>query len=164
MVALDQATKYWAVTTLTIGGPSIRLIGDFFMLTLIYNEGGALGTNFGSSTYYLVISLVVLLCLIYYTWRRRQELSVVLPLALIISGAAGNFIDRIRLGRVVDFLDVDFFDVFGITRWWIFNVADACISVAVLFLLVKLFFFTPEHPTSTPPDTKSSTSATQTSL
>ena len=164
MVALDQATKFWAVTTLTDGGPSIHLIGDFFMLTLIYNEGGALGTNFGSSTYYLVISLVVLLCLIYYTWRHRRELLLVLPLALIISGATGNLIDRIRLGRVVDFLDVDFFDVFGITRWWTFNVADACISVAVLFLLVKIFFFTPEHSPPAAQDSKSPTSANQANL
>jgi signal peptidase II len=161
MVALDQVTKYWAETNLTLGGPSIHLIGDFFMLTLIYNEGGALGTNFGSSTYYLVISLVVLLCLFYYTWLRRRDLSLVLPFALIISGAAGNLIDRIRIGRVVDFLDVDFFDMFGMTRWWTFNVADACISVAVLFLLVKIFFFTPEHSPPSIQDSESPASANQ---
>jgi len=163
MVALDQVTKYWAEASLTIDGPSIRILGDFFMLTLIYNEGGAMGTNFCSSTYYLVISLVVLLCLFYYTWLRRRDLSLVLPFALIISGAIGNLIDRIRIGRVVDFLDVDFFDIFGMTRWWTFNVADACISVAVLFLLVKIFFFTPEQAPPANQDSESPASANQTS-
>jgi signal peptidase II len=63
-------------------------------------------------------------------------------LAGIAGGALGNLIDRLRLGRVVDFIDVDFFDIdlLGITRWWTFNVADIAISGAiVLLLLITLF-------------------------
>ena len=146
MVTLDQATKYWAVATLTAGGPSIRILADFFMLTLVYNDGGALGTDLGSSTYYLVITLLVLPGLLYYAYRHRGTPSLVLPLAFVISGAAGNLADRVRLGRVVDFLDVDFFDVLGITRWWTFNVADACLSVAILYLLMRFLFFSRHEP------------------
>jgi len=142
LIGLDQATKYWAEMTLTLGGPSIHVFGDFLMFTLVYNVGGAMGTNFGSSTYYLVVALLVLPGLMYYAYRHRHDLTLLLPLAFIISGATGNVIDRIRYGRVVDFIDVDFPNLFGLTRWWTLNIADACISVAATYLLIRFFFFT----------------------
>ncbi len=141
MVLADQVTKIWAVERLT-GEPSMRVLGDFFMFTLVYNEGGAMGTNFGSSLWYLSITLIVLPLLAYYTWKHRDEFSIGLPLSLILAGAIGNLIDRIRLGRVVDFIDVDFIDIefIGLTRWWTFNIADVCISMAIVFLGWRLFF------------------------
>ena len=124
--------------------PSISVLNDFFTLTLVYNEGGAMGTSFGSSTYYLVISLLVLPVLLYYIYRHRAELDLAVPLAFISGGAIGNLIDRIRLGRVIDFLDIDFLinRLWGDDRWWTFNIADACISVAIVYLVIRLFFFT----------------------
>jgi signal peptidase II len=112
------------------------------MLTLVYNEGGALGTNFGSSTYYLVSSVLILVIVLYYLVINRQAATVALPLAFIAGGAIGNIIDRIRLGMVTDFVDVDFFDIdlFGyhLDRWWTFNVADAAISCSIVFLLLHI--------------------------
>lgn len=121
------------------------------MLTLIYNKGGALGTALGPSNYYLIISLILLPFIIYYAYRYRNRPSISWPLALIAAGAVGNIIDRIHYGQVVDFIDVDFFDIgfLGITRWWTFNIADAAISVAIVYLLIVTIFF-PQHAESAP--------------
>jgi len=138
---VDQITKFWAVERLS-DGSSISVIGNFFMFTLVYNRGGALGTSFGPSDYYLISSLIILVIVIYYAYINRTDRLVALPLALITGGAVGNVIDRIRIGKVVDFLDFDFFDVdiFGyhLERWWTFNVADSAISCSILFLLVYM--------------------------
>ena len=150
VVAVDQITKFWAVQHLS-DKPSVEVFGSFFMLTLVFNEGGALGTSFGLSTYYLLSSTLVLLFLLYYTYANRRLPMISIPLAFIAGGAIGNIIDRIRLGRVIDFLDVDFFDVniFGyqLNRWWTFNVADSAISCSLVFLLVYVIFF---HGKKTP--------------
>lgn len=151
VVAVDQLTKYWAVQYLS-DNPSVEVLGNFFMLTLVFNEGGALGTSFGPSIYYLFSSILVLLFLLYYTYVNRHILMISTPLALIAGGAIGNIIDRIRLGQVIDFIDVDFFDlsVFGyqLNRWWTFNVADSAISCSLVFLLVHVIFF---HDKKQPP-------------
>ena len=150
VVVIDQVTKYWAVTALT-GRPPLRMIGDLLMLTLVYNKGGAMGSNLGSSSYYLVVSIVVFPFLLYYVYHHRREAYLGCPLAFIAGGAIGNLIDRIRLGQVTDFIDVDFFDMnlfgFRLERWWTFNLADACISVAIIFLLLRVLFW---HRRTTP--------------
>lgn len=142
VVALDQATKIWALNALA-DRSSVEVLGRFFMFTLVFNQGGALGTNFGSSVYYLVISILILPFLFYYIYRYRQTCLLSWPLAFISAGALGNIIDRIYLGQVVDFIDIDFFDFnfFGqhVERWWTFNIADAAISCGIVFLLIVSF-------------------------
>lgn len=137
--AIDQATKLWALATLS-DGRSIQVLGDFFMFTLVYNKGGAMGTSLGPSSYYLVTSILILCFVLVYIVMSRRNRSVVLPLAFIAAGAIGNIIDRIRFGMVIDFIDIDFFDIdlFGIilTRWWTFNIADAAISCSIVYLLI----------------------------
>lgn len=149
VVIVDQVTKLWAIGALS-EQPSVQVLGKFFMLTLVYNEGGAMGSNFGSPTYYLVSSSLILLFILYYIYSHRQNLMITVPLALIAGGALGNIVDRIRFGQVVDFLDFDFFDInlFGyqIERWWTFNIADAAISCSIVFLLVRVIFFHHEKP------------------
>ena len=119
------------------------------MFTLVYNEGGALGTSFGSSTYYLISSLLILTFVLYYVIINRRIASVAYPLSFIAGGAIGNIIDRLRLGRVIDFVDMDFFDInlFGyhLDRWWTFNVADAAISCSIVFLLVSVLLTRRRH-------------------
>ncbi|MEW5797067.1 MAG: signal peptidase II [Candidatus Zixiibacteriota bacterium] len=142
VVIADQATKLWAVAYLA-DKTSVSIIGDFLMFTLVYNEGGAMGTQIGPSAYYLVMALIVLPFVGYYIYRHRYMPAISLPLAFIAGGAVGNLIDRIRLGQVVDFIDVDFFDIsigsFQLDRWWTFNVADSCISCSIVFLLAYMF-------------------------
>jgi signal peptidase II len=143
VVIADQYTKLWAVATLA-GQPPVRVLGDFLMWTLVYNEGGAMGTRVGPSVYYLVMSLVVLPVVCYYIYKNHMVKAVSIPLSLVAAGAIGNLIDRIRLGSVIDFIDVDFFDItigsFQLDRFWTFNVADSAISCGIVFLLVLMFF------------------------
>jgi signal peptidase II len=142
VVAADQLSKLWAVASLTEHS-SVPILGRFLMFSLVYNEGGAMGTRLGPSAYYLVMALVVLPFVLYYIYRNRGQPIISLPLSFIAGGAIGNLIDRVRFGRVVDFIDVDFFDIslggFQLDRWWTFNVADAAISCAIVFLIFHMF-------------------------
>jgi signal peptidase II len=152
VAALDQLTKWWAIGSIP-DGQSIPVLGSFFMLTLVYNDGGALGTSFGPSLYYLIASILILLFVFYYIYLNRNRAVIAIPLSFIAGGAIGNIIDRISLGSVIDFLDVDFFDIsmFGyqLKRWWTFNLADSAISCSIVFLVVYMIFIAPKQ--NTPP-------------
>ncbi len=156
MIASDQITKLWAVDALT-NQPPVPVIGEFFRFTLVYNYGGAMGTSFGPSHYYLITALIILPLLFFYLYQSRHQKLVAIPLSFIAGGALGNVIDRLRIGKVVDFIDVDFFDLnlFGyqLDRWWTFNIADAAITCSIVFILVTMFlpqrWTQPEKKTST---------------
>lgn len=140
VVIADQLTKSWALSALSdIPGRSVSVFGDFLRWSLVYNEGGAMGTNLGGSTLYTVIGIAILLALVYYLWQYRYSAKVAVPLALIAGGAVGNLIDRFVHGKVVDWIDVNFFDIslfsFHLERWWTFNIADSAISVALVYML-----------------------------
>jgi len=124
------------------------------MLTLIYNEGGALGTSFGPSFYYLATSSMILAFVLYYIFVNRTHKAMAYPLGFIAGGALGNIIDRIRIGKVVDWIDVDFFDLnlFGyqLERWWTFNLADAAISCSILYLLITMLLSKFSHDKKEP--------------
>lgn len=134
-------------------GESIELIGDFFKLTYVENPGMAFGLDFGptSKMFLSLFSVVASLGLVYYLYKIKDQIFVYrLSIALILGGAVGNLIDRvfygvifgdapILYGKVVDFLNVEFFDftIFGhtYTRWPIFNIADASVTIGVLLLI-----------------------------
>lgn len=153
VVILDQVTKIWAVNNL-IEGRSVEVLGRFFMFTLLYNRGGAMGTMLGSPTYYLISSLIILVFILIYLYTHRDQRSLAVALAAIAGGAIGNIIDRVRIGRVIDFLDVDFFDInlwgFTLQRWWTFNIADAAITVSIVYLLIHALFFSHPHEATDP--------------
>lgn len=133
---------------------SINVIGDFFRITYIENPGMAFGIDFGESAkfYLTLFSLIASVAItIYLIKNKNGELSLRIPLALILGGAIGNLIDRmfygliyneapLFYGKVVDFLDFDFFNIslFGYTydRWPIFNIADMAVSIGVIALLI----------------------------
>ncbi len=148
VVGFDQATKFWAVERLT-DQPSIEVIGHSVMFSLVYNEGGAMGTRLGSANYYLIAAVIILAMIFVYIWQHRTQRAVVFPLALIAGGAIGNIIDRLRIGKVVDFIDVDIPNItigsYHLERWWTFNIADAAISCSIVFLLVYMLFFQHKH-------------------
>lgn len=145
----DQLSKRWALGNLIEGRP-LAIIDDLLMFTLVYNEGGAMGTNLGSPWIYLVLAILILPLLAYYMIRHSEQMRMTVPLALIAGGAIGNVADRIRLGRVVDFIDVDIPDVhlFGyhLERWWTFNIADAAISCGILVLVILSFMSAQQAP------------------
>lgn len=143
VLALDQATKYVALTLLSEGLP-VPVLGEYLRWTLAFNPGGAFGLRLGSSAYYLVFSLVIFAFLIYYTFQHRRIGCISLPLAGVAGGAAGNIIDRLRFGEVVDFIDCEFPDIhFGsyhMERWPIFNVADMAVSCGIILTVIILLF------------------------
>jgi signal peptidase II len=136
VVVLDQLTKAGVLGFFTgyLPGPQQK-ITSFFNIVLIHNRGMSFGLfNYGGGLNALLFSLVaaaIVTVLIYWLSRVDSSLLAV-AIGLIIGGAIGNVIDRIRLGAVVDFLD---FHV-GSWHWPAFNVADSaiCIGVAVMLL------------------------------
>jgi signal peptidase II len=141
-------------------GASRPILGDFFRLTFIENPGMAFGIDLGGKLFFSVVSLLATLGILYYLYRVRTErLGFRVALALVLGGAAGNLIDRafygllfgegpLFCGKVVDFLDLEFFDIslFGyhLSRWPVFNIADASVTIGVLLLL--MFSRTQEGP------------------
>jgi signal peptidase II len=148
VVIADQLTKLWAVSYLQAGEIK-QVLGAFFQLKLAYNEGGAMGTNFGGGLFYLISSVLILAIVIYFIIISRQNKIMAYSLAAIAGGAIGNIIDRLRIGRVVDFLDFDFFDInlgkFRIERWWTFNIADSAIMIGLIILLICVIWFSPSY-------------------
>lgn len=133
-------------------GASVPLLGDFLRLTFIENPGMAFGIDLGGKLFLTIFSIIASIGIFIYLYRIRQEAFVVrLALALILGGAVGNLIDRVFYGvifgeaplfygKVVDFIDVDFFNLefLGIhaSRFPVFNVADASVTCGVVLLLL----------------------------
>lgn len=131
-VALDQAAK-WAVVNRIPLGSSISVIHGMLDLTSVRNPGGAFGT-FQSSTGLLTVITLAVAAAIVFLVRRPANLSrlVGTALGLLLGGAVGNLIDRIRLHYVIDFID---FHV-----WPVFNVSDIVIAIAMILLAWHVLF------------------------
>jgi signal peptidase II len=147
-------------------GTSRSVVGDLVRLTYIENPGMAFGIDIGGKLFFSLFSLVASIGILYYLFRSRTErLGFRIALAMVLGGAVGNLIDRMFYGvffhegpffygKVVDFIDVDFLDVtlFGhqLSRWPVFNVADASVTVGVLLLLLyhRTLQRSPEHAIS----------------
>lgn len=164
VVLLDQATKLavkgFSLPFLNIHhygmfhGERIRVFGNFFQFTFVENPGMAFSieVNPSAKLWISVFSVVASIGLAVYLYSvRRQSFSLRLSLALILGGAIGNLIDRVFYGvfygyaplfygKVVDFLDFDFFniDLFGRSydRFPIFNIADTAVTVGVMLMLL----------------------------
>jgi signal peptidase II len=132
-------------------GASRPVLGDFFRLTYIENPGMAFGIDLGGKLFFSIFSVAASAAILYYLYRTRGgPLGFRLSLAMILGGAVGNLVDRIFYGvifgdaplfygRVVDFFDMDFFNIslgsYHLTRWPVFNIADASVSIGVVLLL-----------------------------
>lgn len=135
ILAFDIAMK-WAVSRFMTLHQSIEVLGDFGRLTYIRNPGAAFGLFSGSRVSFILISVVAIAIILSLLSREhyRGKLSMT-ALGMILGGAVGNLIDRIRLGEVVDFIDLGF----GGTRWPVFNVADIGVTVGVCILAFALY-------------------------
>ncbi len=145
VIAADQLTKLFIDANFQLasvhpsagGAAPTPVIGDFVRIAKSYNSGGIFGL-FGNSAVFLALSsLIVIGLIVVYEWREgSQSWLLTIALGLLLGGAIGNFIDRIRLGWVVDFVDMGI----GDTRFYTFNVADSAISIALLLLIVIALF------------------------
>lgn len=132
-------------------GSSRPILGDFLRLTYIENPGMAFGIDLGGKLFFSIFSIFACACILLYLFMSKEE-SIVFrtSLAMILGGAVGNLIDRVFYGvlfgeaplfygKVVDFLDVDFFNInlfgYSLSRWPVFNVADASVTCGVLLML-----------------------------
>jgi signal peptidase II len=134
ILVLDQTTKWLASSRLDLGQP-VALLGDFVRLTLVHNTGAAFGLFPGSRGPFIVVSLLAIGVVLYLFLREtyRSIMNRVL-LGCILGGAIGNLIDRVRLGWVIDFIDLGL----GSARWPVFNVADSAVTLGVLLLAWNL--------------------------
>ena len=143
IVALDQATKLYIHTQVAMGEP-IVVIKNFFNISYVRNAGGAFGlfSNSNDLIRYILFLLFPLFCvfLIFTMLRDTKNKLQITALAFILGGAIGNYIDRVRLGYVVDFIDWYINNL----HWPTFNIADSFIVTGVAILSV--FFLLEKTP------------------
>lgn len=137
ITALDQVVKRVVVDAMEMG-QAIDVVGSVVRLTRTSNTGGAFGLLRGRGNWFIVVSFVAALAIAALSRQiargRRVER---LAFGLILGGAVGNLIDRVRLGAVIDFIDIGGSGY----RWPAFNVADSAITIGVTLLAVSLVFF-----------------------
>ena len=127
VVAVDQAAKTLALSSL--GSSSERdLIGTTLKLVDVRNTGVAFGKFSGGGVIVAVLVLLALGCLVWYFLRHLETPLIWLPTGMVVGGAIGNIVDRIRIGAVTDFIKLP--------HWPAFNFADAAITGGVIALVV----------------------------
>ncbi len=131
VVIVDQLAKA-AVTSNLSPGESIQVIGEYLRIVFGQNSGALFGLFKDNAAMFGIVSLVVIALIVIYEARAGTSLYLTVTLGLLLGGAVGNMVDRLRLGYVVDFVDVGI----GSTRFYTFNVADSAISLAILLLFI----------------------------
>ena len=139
LIVIDQVTKYFIHTGMALHD-TIPVIPGFFSITYIRNPGAAFGFLAGASptfryVFFIGVTLAAIGLILHYlrTYAADDQLLTI-SLGMILSGAVGNLIDRVRFGEVIDFLDV----YLGTSHWPAFNVADSAISVGAFILFIHL--------------------------
>ena len=141
VVAMDQFTKFLILQSFKLN-ESIPVFPDYLYFTYIQNPGTAFGFMANMETFVRIpffVAITIAAGWIVYTYQRLippEKLLTRVALGLVWGGALGNFIDRMLYGRVIDFIDVRYHEF----QWYIFNVADSCISAGLLFLLFEFIW------------------------
>lgn len=139
IVVLDQVTKIYIDTHMTLH-ESIPVVQGFFNITYVRNPGAAFGFLADASPtvralFLIGVSILASGLIVYYIVKMKTEdILLTYGMSLILGGAVGNLIDRIRLGEVIDFLDV----YISTYHWPAFNVADSAVTVGAVILFYKL--------------------------
>ena len=133
MIALDQLSKLWIVNHIPLNTIH-KFLPGIFSLTYLRNYGAAFSILQNQQWFFTVITFAVVGAACYYFIKNLQgSFWLLFGLLLIISGGLGNFIDRVRLGYVVDMVHLDFMN------FAIFNVADSYLTVGVIILFITLW-------------------------
>lgn len=139
-IVADQISKFWILNVYQLPQKSHVEVLPFFDLSMVWNRGVSFGlfqSPSGQETIRWLLAAfaaIVAVVLVVWVWRARRLWSAI-AVGLIIGGALGNLIDRVRFGAVADFLDFS-----ALHFPWVFNVADSGITVGVILLLVETFF------------------------
>ncbi len=135
VLLLDQASKYIVLSNLSLGEMwnPIPFLRPFFTITHVTNTGAAFGLFRDHGTLFSIVAFVVVAgILVFYRYLPADQFWLRVSLGLQLGGAVGNLLDRVRLGRVVDFVDFKI--------WPVFNLADTAIVVGVGILAFYLLF------------------------
>ncbi|MEU4806557.1 signal peptidase II [Actinosynnema sp. NPDC023587] len=132
VLAVDQATKFWAESAL-VGRAPVPVLGDLLRLRLLYNPGAAFSLGSGSTWVFTIVAAVAVVVLVRYALR-PQPTGRALALALLLGGATTHLLDRLfrepgfARGHVVDFIDYN--------GWFVGNVADIALTVGAVLLIL----------------------------
>ena len=156
-IVADQLTKLWALARFTneTGAPNhdvINILGEFLRFQLVFNKGAAFSSRpqdlmpFLSPTVFFILISIVAVVVMGWFYRNidKRDWMSRLGVVMILGGAIGNFIDRMRLQMVVDFIDCDLPD-FIMTRFPTFNVADSFVTVGVAIVILSPFVLKKIH-------------------
>lgn len=138
---LDQLSKYYIVKQIK-EFTEHEVIKSILYITHVKNTGAAWGIFAGQQFFFLIVTFVAVFVILYYVYQFQYNTFIVCALASIFAGTLGNFYDRIRYGEVTDFIHVYIFDY----SFPVFNVADMCLTIGVLLLIVYMFFFDSDMP------------------
>ncbi|MCK4534512.1 MAG: lipoprotein signal peptidase [Syntrophobacterales bacterium] len=139
VVGLDQISKIYISSVMSLHA-SYPVIDGFFNITYVRNPGAAFGflanaTPMFRSLFLIIVSAAAIVMILYFLAKNRSAgILLTFALSLILGGAVGNLVDRIRFGNVVDFLDF----YIASCHWPAFNVADSAISVGAVLLIVEM--------------------------
>ena len=137
IIALDQWSK-WAIKTSFNLYQSKPVIQDLLHFTYVTNDGMAFGLSFPGGKHVLLIMTILLTGFIVgFLWKEKNGHPLIkYGLALILSGAIGNLIDRLLYGKVVDFLDL----MIGNFHWYIFNIADSSVTIGMILFIIHSIY------------------------
>jgi signal peptidase II len=137
VIVADQLSKYWILEVLDLPAKGQVNVTGFFDLTMVWNRGvsfGLLQAEVDLARWGLALFSLVVAAALSWWARNLTRLLPAIALGLVIGGALGNLVDRVRFGAVVDFLDFS-----GLMFPWVFNIADSGITVGVTLLLLDSF-------------------------
>ncbi len=138
IIFIDQISKYSAIKYLKDKRP-LKVIENFFQFNYVENRGAAFGILEHKRLFFIIITLIILAFISFYLIKNYNSLSIYakLSLSMLIGGATGNLIDRIRFGYVVDFIS------FKVKRYYsfpVFNIADIFIVLSTFFIVIIILF------------------------
>lgn len=139
VLVVDQIVKSWIAANFEFHR-AVELIGDILRVAPTQNNGAIFGMFRDQAPVFAILSIGVMGLIVWYESRAGGSLLVTVALGLLLGGALGNLTDRLRLGYVLDFMDLGL----GGWRWYTFNVADAAISLSILLLFVAALRPTPK--------------------
>ncbi len=142
VVFLDQLSKWWILTDV-MNPPRMIPLTSFFNIVLVWNRGASFGILNMPAAWvpWLLSGIAVVIVSVLFVWLRRvQQRWLAAGIGMIIGGAIGNVIDRLRFGAVIDFLDVHA----GQYHWPAFNIADSAICVGVVILIIDALIARPD--------------------
>lgn len=138
IIAADQFSKFYVLNTIKLDQIGHLEISRIFDLTMVWNQGVSFGALRASNEFgrWALVGLAGIISILFFFWMLREPRKLSrFALVLIIGGAIGNMIDRVRIGAVADFLDFSGLGFFP----WVFNIADCCVVIGAGLLMLDMF-------------------------